>query len=117
MNESEIIVNTIREICEKYPDILGTVILFGSYSRGEATAESDIDLYVESKDINITTNRLCTSSRYRDFKYELYDSIPKAFDVLAYGGKRDVGKIRKSPLWRQIEKDGILIYDQGAKAI
>ena len=32
---------------EEYADILGKVILFGSYSRGEAGEQSDIDLYIE----------------------------------------------------------------------
>lgn len=47
---------TIDEICEKVQPIaekykLIRVSLFGSYARGEATAESDIDLYIQaSKD-------------------------------------------------------------------
>ena len=39
----------VQPIAEKYK--LNKVSLFGSYARGEATAESDIDLYIQaSKD-------------------------------------------------------------------
>ena len=47
---------TVYEICEKVQPIaekyrLIRVSLFGSYARREATAESDIDLYIQaSKD-------------------------------------------------------------------
>ena len=35
----------IRPICEKYK--VEKVWLFGSYARGEATEESDVDLHIE----------------------------------------------------------------------
>lgn len=84
------VIEKLKQICSSYADILGIVILFGSYSRNEATTDSDIDLY---------------------------DSFPTDFDLLAYGGKRDLQSVRRSPLWKQINEDGIVIYDQRAKAI
>jgi len=84
------VIEKLKQICSSYADILGIVILFGSYSRNEATTDSDIDLY---------------------------DSFPTDFDLLAYGGKRDLQSVRRSPLWKQIIEDGIVIYDQRAKAI
>ena len=39
------------------------------------------------------------------------------FDLLSYGGKRDISNMRKSPLWLQIQKDGIPIYDQRAETV
>ena len=112
MTERDEIVNKLRSICEVYSDILGTVILFGSYSRGDAKENSDIDLYVEPKERTLPTAKFGMNKRYKEFKYKLYDSFTKDFDILAYGGKKDITAIKRSPLWKQIEKDGILIYEQ-----
>jgi predicted nucleotidyltransferase len=111
------VVKRLQEICNLYTDILGKVILFGSYSRNEQNADSDIDLYIEPKDNSMTTARFGANKRYKDFKYTLYDSFPNEFDLLSYGGKRDIAAVKKSPLWEQIEKDGIVIYDEGTKAL
>jgi len=111
------VIEKLKQICSSYADILGIVILFGSYSRNEATTDSDIDLYIEPKEESMTTNRFGANKRYKEFKFDLYDSFPTDFDLLAYGGKRDLQSVRRSPLWKQINEDGIVIYDQRAKAI
>lgn len=117
MNDRDTIISQLRNICNSYSDILGMVILFGSFSRNEAVDGSDIDLYIEPKDVSITTARFGASKRYKEFKYELYDSISREFDLLMYGGKRDLSAIRNSMIWEQIQKDGVIIYDQRAKAV
>ena len=111
------LIKELKEICIDYSDIIGLVILFGSYSRDEANEDSDIDLYIEPKDEKMTTAKLGTNRRYKDFKYTLYSKIPKNFDLLSYGGVKDSKRINSSPLWEQINKDGVLIYDQRAKAV
>ena len=115
-NRDEVI-QKLTSICDLYSDILGMVILFGSYSRDEATGKSDIDLYIEPKDRSMTSSKLWSNKRYKEFKYMLYDSFPNQFDLLSYGGKKDLASIRKSPLWKQIEKDGVTIYDQRSEAV
>ena len=117
MKDREKVIEQLKTICNSYSDILGLVILFGSYSRNEANENSDIDLYIEPVNAEMTTSRFGASKRYKEFKYELYDNFTSGFDLLAYGGKRDLANVRKSPLWGQIEKDGILIYDQRAKTV
>lgn len=116
MNREET-VKKLKEICGDYTDILGAVILFGSYSRNEADEDSDIDLYIEPKDISMTTSKFGENKRYKEFKYALFDSFSADFDLLSYGGKRDISNMRKSPLWLQIQKDGIPIYDQRAETV
>ena len=113
----EELISQIREICKEYSDILGIVVLFGSFSRDEQNANSDIDLYIEPKDEKMTTSVFCSNNRYRSFRRRLYATFPQEFDLLAYGGKRDLGNIRKSRLWRQIEKDGVVLYDKRAEAV
>lgn len=117
MDSRDQLIEKLRHICYSYADILGRVILFGSYSRDEAQTGSDIDLYIEPKNPEMTTARFGANKRYKSFKYDLYEAFPVEFDLLAYGGKRDISNIRKSPLWEQIEKDGVLIYDQRTEAI
>ena len=117
MEDNINVIDKLKNICPKYSDILGMVILFGSFSRREENDDSDVDLYIESIDAKMTTNKLCTSNRYREFRNELNKSFTRSFDVLAYGGKRDTQMIRKSNLWKEIEKDGVVIYDKRAKAV
>lgn len=117
MYTQEEVINKIKGICDSYSDILGLVILFGSYSRDNAGAGSDIDLYIEPKNAAMTTAKFGASKRYKEFKYSLYDNIDAQFDLLAYGGKKDLASMKKSPLWAQIEKDGIKIYDKRAKTV
>ena len=116
MSDEELI-HKLKDICDTYSDILGTVILFGSYSRHESTEHSDIDLYIEPKDRSISSAKFGVNKRYKEFKFALYDTFSREFDLLVYGGKKELNGIRKSPLWQQIEKDGILIYEQRAKAV
>jgi predicted nucleotidyltransferase len=117
VNEQIEIVQELRKICCEYSDILGLVILFGSYSRGEQTADSDIDLYIEPKDADMTTTQFGKQKRYKEFKYDLYDSFPNQFDLMSYGGRRDLKSIRKTPLWSQIAKDGVIVFDQRTEAV
>lgn len=110
-------INKLQNICESYSDILGLVILFGSFSRKEAKEGSDIDLYIEPRSIDITTSKLWKNRRYNDFQKCLFENFPQEFDFLAYGGKRDIATIRKTPLWQQIESDGVTIYDQRSEVV
>ena len=111
------VIKRISEVCRDYTDIIGRVVLFGSYSRGDATEGSDVDLYIEPRDTMLTTAKFGANKRYKEFKYALHDLIPLEFDLLAYGGKRDLSRMKRSPLWKQIEQDGVVIYDKGTKAV
>ena len=107
----------LHSICECYSDILGLVILFGSFSRREASEQSDIDLYIESVNTEMTTSKLWRNKRYKEFQYNLFESFPQEFDLLAYGGTRDISSMKKTPLWQQIMSDGVTIYDQRSKTL
>ena len=113
----EELVKKLHRICSQYPDILGRVILFGSYSRGEEGEDSDIDLYIEPSDLSVTTAKIGSSKRYKEFKYSLYDNFDNEFDLMTYGGKRDLERVKKTPLWEQIVKDGVLVYDQRTEKV
>ena len=106
-------IEKIGEICAEYADILGRVILFGSVARSENTETSDIDLYVEPLDLTMTSGKLEKNKAYREFRLRLFDLYDGKvdYDILSFGGKRDLQNIRKTMLWEQIERDGIILYD------
>lgn len=100
------VIEIISGLCQEYSDILGRVILFGSYSRGDGTEGSDIDLYIEPLDRMTTTGRYGTNRRYREFKYTLHEMIPLRFDMLAYGGKRELERMKKALCGNRLKRMG-----------
>ena len=56
------------------------VYLFGSYARGEANNNSDVDIYCESGDVD-------TLFKEVDFKEELENALGKKVDVVTIGSR------------------------------
>ncbi len=96
MSNRDEVIKKLTSICDLYSDILGIVILFDSYSRDEATGESDIDLYIEPRDRDMTSSMFWLNKRYNEFKYTLYDSFPNQFDLLSYGEKKTLPVSKKA---------------------
>ena len=98
MGSREKIIEKLKTICNAFSDILGVVILFGSYSRGDYTSSSDIDLYIEPKDVNMTSAKLWKNRRYKEFEYTLYDNFPCEFDLISYGGEKRFEQYKKKSI-------------------
>ena len=77
----------VIEAIQKNPDI-NLALLFGSYAKGNASKDSDIDIYVESKDVNLRKNL-----RLLDSKLSL--------KIGAYE--------REAPLIKEIEKNHVAV--------
>lgn len=75
------------------------IILFGSTSRGEDDAESDIDLFVLSHEVE-EINKIVRSSKFRNI--QLVAKSPVEYDELK---KRDLD------FYREIEQ-GIVLFDK-----
>lgn len=92
---------TIKQIKERIKPVMEkhgikNVYLFGSYSRGEANANSDIDIYCDKGDVN-------TLYKAFDLDEELEKALGKKVDVVTIGSKmHDFFK-------QQIEEDMIKI--------
>ena len=90
---------TIKQIKERIKPIMEKhnikdVYLFGSYSRGEANRNSDVDIYCESGDISSLWEKSA-------FKNELEEALGKEVDVVTIGSQMpDYFK-------QQLEKDMI----------
>ena len=72
------------------------VMLFGSYARGKATEDSDIDLHVYCGDIR-------GLFKLSGFRLDLVDALGKEVDVVTHGGMR-----RK--FYERIKDDEVLLY-------
>lgn len=74
------------------------VMLFGSYARGEATDNSDVDLHVWCGNIQ-------GLFQLSGFLLDLQDALGKEVDIVTHGG------IRKK-FYERIKNDEVLLYDE-----
>lgn len=98
MNQKVYTVEEIRKIAAPIARQYGVaeLYLFGSYARGEATAESDIDFLMNGGEI-------CSLYQLSAFRLALEDALGKPVDLLTLG-HNDQGFIQK------IRKDEVMIY-------
>ena len=76
---------TIRQIKERIKPVMEkhgieNVYLFGSYARGEANRNSDVDIYCDSGDVN-------TLWKHSAFQEELIEALGKDVDVITIGSE------------------------------
>ncbi|MBQ8131913.1 MAG: nucleotidyltransferase domain-containing protein [Bacilli bacterium] len=90
---------TIHHFIQEHYHSIHKVILFGSYSRGEATSKSDIDLFI------------CDSPEFVGMKTfafgnDLKDTLGKDVDIFI---ENNVPK--DSALYQSIMENGVIIYE------
>ncbi len=78
------IAEMIRPIAERYG--VASVILFGSYARGDADSSSDIDLYVEPGAISDLIE-------LSGFRLDIIDALCKEVDVVTTDDPSAISKI------------------------
>ena len=91
-----------------YGDRLVKIILFGSYARGEANEESDVDLLVVLKDEKTTKDRLFNERLYianADLLLK-YNIVVQAFPVF---WETFINSTKA--IYRFIKRDGRTIYE------
>lgn len=98
----EEIAERVRPVAKRYG--ISKVYLFGSYARGEATEESDVDLMISYQKL---TGAFAIGGIYVDFK----EALDKPVDIVSEravtsGYTSDFGK----KLYDSIEKERVLIY-------
>jgi predicted nucleotidyltransferase len=86
----------VVKIAEKYG--IKRIYLFGSYVKGQATANSDIDLYMESDLYGL---------EYFEFVEQLRENLKKKVEVLSNKTIQEHSKIDED-----IKKTGVLIYER-----
>ncbi len=106
-------VYTINEITEKVRPIaevygIDKMYLFGSYARGEATEESDIDFYVEfSKPLGL---------RYCSFVSDIEECLGKSVDIITKDGLYNPATLQENEkLIQRITEERKCIYTKPDK--
>ena len=94
------LINTIRNYMENQP--VDKAWVFGSFSRGEETDESDVDILVR-----FAPNATVTLMTYCDIKNALQDLLKRPVDLVEEG--------QLKPFARQsADNDKLLIYEREA---
>lgn len=98
---NQVIVNKLKQFFIYQP--VEKAWVFGSYSRGEETKDSDIDILVRFiKDANITL------FKYVSMTNALQELLHKKIDLVEEGQLKDFAK-------ESAERDKILIYEREAQ--
>ena len=111
--ECEQIIKKLREVLKKLnqelPVKINRGILFGSYARGEAEEESDLDLILVSESFR-GLNYLERINQLLDLEWKLIDALDKPFDLLFYSPEE--WEREDSPIIRIAKEEGIEIYSE-----
>ncbi|MDK2796406.1 MAG: uncharacterized protein PWQ58_1605 [Archaeoglobaceae archaeon] len=93
-----------KKLRERFGDSVVRIILFGSYARGDYSAESDIDLLVIMKDDSI---------RDEEIKRIVYSFIPIAGRLISVKivGAKEYSKMKEInySFIQSVEREGIVI--------
>ena len=102
-SEQEAIRRYVDRICDRFPERILAVILYGSKARGDADAESDIDLLVlvDAED-NEFRSELWRIASNVSLDYNLVLS-PRVFGQARWAETRRI----RLPLYRAIVADGV----------
>lgn len=99
-----VITKVKKELENAYKEELVSLILFGSQARGEANQNSDIDILVI---LNRPVNPVIEIKKNIDKLTEL--SLDNDIEINCFYVSQEQFKIRKNPLFKNIEKEGILL--------
>lgn len=91
----EAIKNAVYQTAEKYG--VDKIYVFGSYARGEATLDSDIDLHIEK-------GRIADLIALSEFQLELESTLEIHVDLLTTGSLDET-------FLKRIRREEILIYE------
>ncbi len=100
-----------KPIFEKYN--IKKAYLFGSYARGEARVNSDIDIMIVKEKSNIIT-----LLNLAEFEAELQQALSKEVDVITEETYLDdvvednkYGKLAKELFYKQVKNERLVLYD------
>lgn len=99
------IVAAVKPVAERYG--IESIVLFGSYARGEATESSDIDLLISYKKL---TGAFALGGVYA----ELEEALGKPVDVVSEKAlSADYADTHARALLDEIRREGVVIYRRG----
>ena len=103
----QLLKETARGLKEIFGDALDSVILYGSYARGEQTAESDVDVMAK---LNLSAEAI---SSYRRRVSALASELGLRYDVLLSVKLQEKEKFDRYfhvlPFYQNVARDGVVI--------
>ena len=98
------IADIVRPIAERYG--IPAVYLFGSYARGTATEQSDIDLLIDTTGTDLTT-LFGIGAVYAD----LEDALGKPIDLITMGSLKQTAQMPSEKAFREnIMRERVNLY-------
>ena len=106
MTQAALLDHVTRTIVERFHP--KRILVFGSHARGNARSDSDLDLFIEMETSRRSPDRAIEIS-------EVFGLRPWPMDIVVYTPE-EVRRLRhvKGTLLSVIEKEGIVLYEQGA---
>jgi predicted nucleotidyltransferase len=74
-------------------------ILFGSYAKGEATENSDVDIVIDSQ-------KQLLNIRFYELLENIVMTLNKQVDLF------EISEVQNSPILRDIDSTGVILYEQ-----
>ncbi len=93
----------VRPVAKRHA--LDSVYLFGSYARGEATPQSDIDLLVDGGSIK-------TAGKYFSIRNDFCDALGKEVDLVMGSAARENHTRAGVRFMSHFERDKVLLYEK-----
>ena len=94
-----------------------SVIVFGSFARGEADAESDIDVVVVRPDL-VDEDDAGWSDSLEAWRRHIRVLAGNDVELIEAAASEASRKLRgRAELWRQIKQDGIVVFGAGIDAL
>ena len=94
-----------------------SVVVFGSFARGEAEADSDLDvLFVQPQGVNDDDHRWAVAvERWRQFALRLTGNRVEIVEA----NESDADRLLRSrkPLWTEIARDGVVVYGKSLDSL
>ena len=103
-----LLANYTEELKKIYQQDLHTVILYGSYARGDYGKESDIDIM-----ILVNTDENSLRKRNKDLVYMTYDfNLDNDIDIQPIAESSNLYRYwsKAHPLYQNINREGIVLY-------
>ena len=95
-----------NDLKDVYGDYLVKIVLYGSYARGEQTAESDVDIAVILKDGN--TEKMHDDMTDIVVDYELDQGV--TLSVIPIEFEQYTAWNKTLPFYKNIDKEGIVLW-------
>ena len=98
-------VYTVQQLRDKLRPVFSSApvykaVLFGSYAKGGADADSDADIVIDSK-------RQLLNIKFFGVRAEIEDAIGKEVDLL------EISELRQgSPIYEKIAEEGVVLYER-----